>query len=367
MLVSFWLRVNWGCFVSASAERRTWLGGYIREGKKGPTYILERWIAGKHWHLSTKCRTERAALKELERFEASPLDYKPGRQRRSVGLEMTPELVDEYVRWVKAKGRHPQYVGEQDRYNGQLMTKLGGRDFRRLKLSDIVEAIDSFGASARPNRIAAIKAFASWLRREKGLLTRAEDPTLDLKNIRNTPERFRRRKAMTLSTVQKVIPLLGEEVGDVAIVLAATGLHLSELQRLHEGKGGLYEPAAWQKPKGVIVNVQVAHKGGKFHVVALTDPAAVAALHRVLARKRFPPRSTIHLKTKQASEKVGEKYSIGWNRHSVATWLALGDVPEEDIAKQLGHASTKMARSVYIDLGQSAHPVPIPRLKLAKG
>jgi integrase len=153
----------------------------------------------------------------------------------------------------------------------------------------------------------------------------------------------------------------------VAIVLASTGLHISELERLYEGNGGLYEPAEWQKAKGVLVNIMVLHKGGSNHVVALTDPDAVAAVNRVLARKRFPARSTMALESVKASKKIGAKFSIGWLRHSTATWLALANVSVEDIAKQLGHTSTKMAKAVYIDLGTTAHPVPIPRLRLVSG
>jgi hypothetical protein len=45
----------------------------------------------------------------------------------------------------------------------------------------------------------------------------------------------------------------------------------------------------------------------------------------------------------------------------------MGRVSEQEIANQLGHSSTRMAHSTYIDLGMTARPVPIPRLKLVKG
>src|SRR5262245_36309832 len=54
------------------SERQRWLGGYVRHGKSGPVFWLERWLDGVHFHVSTRRRTERAALRELERFEKDP-------------------------------------------------------------------------------------------------------------------------------------------------------------------------------------------------------------------------------------------------------------------------------------------------------
>ena len=51
----------------------------------------------------------------------------------------------------------------------------------------------------------ALKGFTAWLRREKGLLKRGEDPTLDLQVPHAEPEKLRRRKAVPFAHVQKLL------------------------------------------------------------------------------------------------------------------------------------------------------------------
>ena len=348
-------------------KKEKWLGGPIRWGKRGPSYVIERWIDGKHWHVSTKCRTERAAIKELEKFEADPKGYRHARGDKSKGLVVDDELVAEYLAWMKAERLSAGHIAEHERYLGQFMVALSGRDLRRIGFVALRELVHALGTTARWNRVKAVKAFASWLRRHKGLLPRAEDPTLDLLNPIQSPEKNRRSKAMSVKTVEAAIALMTPEVADIAIVLAATGLHLSELFRFHAGEGGLFEPADWQKEDGVLANMMVQHKGGQRHVVAITDQPTLDAIKRIQARPKLPARGTIGDSDRRVTKELGMKFSMGWLRHSVATWLAMGRVSEQEIANQLGHTSTKMAHSTYIDLGMTARPVAIPKLKLVKG
>lgn len=364
----------------AKKERPTkWLGGPIRWGKRGPSYVIERWINGTHWHVSTKCRTERAALKELEKFEADPPGYRKARTAKTTGVEVTPEMIDSFVLDMERRGLEAGYVAQTEKRLEAIMLALAGRDLSRMSFVDLRDVLDGMSDEKKPTaRMAlrkAIKALCKWLRRSEGKLTRQNDPSLDLVIEQAPPEKHRRRKAMDLDIVERAIAALTKEapdVADVAIVLAATGLHISELRRAHEGVGGLYEPLEWQRAQGVLLNVAVLHKnrdGGvrKMHAVAITDPIAADAAKRVMARELFPSRQRIRLQTARASAEIGAKYSMGWTRHSVATWLALRRVPEADIAKQLGHSSTRQVRATYIDLGVGAHPVPIPRLKLVSG
>lgn len=357
-----------------AAKKEKWLGGYVRRGVKGATFVIERWIDGTHWHVSTKCRTQRAALKELERFEADPAGYRLARSRKTVATAVTPELIDEYLEHMKARELDPPYIDSHEYYLGQVMVALEGRELGRITYAELVDVMkaaeDPQFKSAAAARRRALKAFASWLRREKGLLTRLNDPTLDLRVAHvATPEKNRRKKAMTLETVERIVATLSEDVRDVAIVLAATGAHITELRRLHAGHGQLSQPAEWQE--GVLLNVVVRHKNrkkdGGNHVVALTDPTAVEALQRILKRPAFPSRGHYHHEVRKARAAVGVAFNLGWLRHSVSTWLALKRTPEQQIANQLGHVDTKMVRSTYIDLGLAAHPVPIPRLRLVSG
>lgn len=356
-----------------------WLGGPIRWGKRGPSYVIERWINGKHWHVSTKCRTERAALKELEKFEADPQGYRQARTAKSTGVELTPEMLNKFVLHLKARKLDRGYIAQTEVYLQAIMLALEERDISRMTFIELRDVVDGIGdpakVAARMARRKAVKALCKWLRRSEGLLTRANDPSLDLAIEYAPPEKHRRRKAMTTETVEKAIAEMAKhapDVADVAIVLAATGLHISEVRRLHEGVGGLFEPLDWQRPAGVLLNIAVLHKNKegnerRRHAVAITDPSAADAARRMMSRAQFPSRQRIRTFSKKASEAIGQKFSMGWSRHSVATWLAMQRVSDSDIAAQLGHSSTKQARSTYIDLGVGAHPVPIPRLKLVTG
>jgi hypothetical protein len=358
-------------------EKRTkWLGGEIRWGKRGPSYVIDRWVNGRHWHLSTKCRTEKAALKELELFEMAPTEYRRARSIKSTGLEITPELIAEYLAWMTGLERNERYIGEHERFLGEIMVALEGRDLSRVGFAALRDIIFGLGAACRWNRVKAIKAFATWLRQHKAVLLRKDDPTLDLKLPAPTPEKHRRRKAMDAHLVEKAIPLIEDKaIADIAIALRETGCHISEMLRFAEGgdrNGGLFERADWQPPE-VLGNLLVRHKTdmrarrSATHVVAIADQRAWDALKRIKARGEAPTRSAIQFSDLKVTAKLGVKFSMGWNRHSVATWLAMDGRAEGDIANLLGQKSTKMAKQVYIDLGMSAKPVPIPKLKLVKG
>ena len=362
---------------SPKKEKRTkWLGGPIVWGKRGPSYVIERWVKGRHWHVSTKCRTEKAALAALELFELAPTEYRKARAEKTTGLEVTPELIAEYLEWMTEQERNERYIGEHERFLGEIMLALEGRDLSRMGFAALRDLIWALGTACRWNRVKAIKAFASWLRRHKGVLQRKDDPTLDIILPAQTPEKSRRRKAMDASLVDRAIPLITEPaIADFAIVLRETGCHISELMRFADGgerNGGLFERVDWQ-PKEVLGNLLVRHKTdmrarrSATHVVAITEQRAWDALKRIKARGVAPTRSAIQYSDLQVTAKLGTKFSMGWNRHSVATWLAMDNRPSADIASLLGQKTTKMANQVYIDLGLAAHPVPIPKLKLVKG
>lgn len=353
----------------AGTKKEKWLGGPIRWGVKGPTFVIERWVNGRHFHVSTKCRTERAALKELEKFEQSPLDYRRTRNQQNTGLVLTPALIAEYLEWMNSEELSAPYIREHKRHLGEVMVALEGRDFRRIGFVALREIIDSFGKVAKWNRTKTVKAFASWLRRHKGALPRAEDPTLDLLNPVQAPEKSRRRKAMDWELVDRAIPLMkNPEIRDIAVVLRSTGAHISEIMRFAEGVGGLHGAADWQTD--VLGNLllrtktDMRKKQEASHVIAIVDADVMAALQRIRARGKAPSRGAILVSDEQVSEQMGERFAMGSNRHSVATWLAKDNRSAIDIKDLLGHTTTKMAERVYIDLGISARPIPVPKPKL---
>lgn len=349
------------------SKRRRWLGGYVRATKAGPVFVIERTVAGTPFHVSTRCRTERAALKELERFEASPHGYRPGgvpRKAPSGPVALTAELIVEYVDWLEnVKRTTRDHALDCERYLGQWADVFDRRDLRTLTLHEDIKPALAAWPTARKTRVVALKGFTAWLRREKGLLERRDDPTLDLQVPQSKPEKLRRRKAIPFSVVQATLPKLPDDVRDLVLVLAATGLHVSELRRFAQGEGGLHEPLPAQRAQGVKATLSVRHKTGRLHVVALTTDEALEAAKRIAKAGKVASHSTQWWALREA----GASWNVGSLRHSVATWLHEAGWSLQAIAEQLGHRDPRTTSDFYRDMGLTAKPLPLPHLQLVKG
>jgi hypothetical protein len=136
-------------------------------------------VAGKRYEVSTRCSRLRAALAQLERFEADPEGYDPATPGGEP-VRLTGELVKAFLDWsLNTKGNSRPWVLQQRAYLAWWAENLKGRDLRALNLgSHVIPALDE--APERRHRIEVLKAFCSWLRKERHLLSRAEDATLDL-------------------------------------------------------------------------------------------------------------------------------------------------------------------------------------------
>lgn len=349
-------------------SRRRWLGGYVRQAKTGPVFVIERMVNGRAFHVSTRCRTERAALKELERFEADPVRYRAGgpaaRTKSGHAVVLTAELIREYVDWQEhVKRTTRDHALDCERYLGQWADLFGHRDLRTISLhEDIKPALDAW-KTARKTRVVALKGFTAWLRREKGLLERRDDPTLDLQVPAPRPEKLTRKKAIPYSDVEAVLPKLPDDVRQLVVLLAATGLHISEVRRFAEGEGGLHEPTPQQRAEGVRATLSVRHKSGRLHVVALTTQEALEAAQDIARARRIPSHSAQWFALRAA----GAKWNVGSLRHSVATWLHEAGWSLEAIAEQLGHRDPRTTADFYRDMGFTARPLPIPHLRAVKG
>jgi integrase len=376
-----------GGFREGSAERKKWLGGYVREGKRGKVFVIERWLHGVHFHVSTRCRTERAALAELAVFEADPAGYRPqSASRVAKGCVLTPELVAEYERYqLEVKRTTKTHAADCQRYLEAWMHCFAGRDLRRLDLhADIKAQLDAwqeqarnadpkakrrgaYGPSAnRKGRIVALKGFTKWLRQEKGLLKRNEDPTLDLQVPQSRPEKLTRKKVVEFSRVEKVLAALREDCRDTLMVLAGTGLHISEVRRFAL-EGELFAPGPEQAGTSVKANLAVKHKTGRLHVVALQNDDVLDAAKRIRASRWVPSHSVLWHAMRAACDAAGvERFNAGVMRHSVATWLHQAGVPLQAISDQLGHRDPRTTNDFYREMGQQARALPMPHLKLVK-
>lgn len=351
----------------AKRTRRAWLGGYVREGKKGGVYVIERWIGGQHFHLSTRCKTERAALAHLAAFEADPHHYDPRKLGETEGpLAMTATLILEHENWQRtAKKNTEAHIHDSGKYLEAWLVALHGRDLRTVRASELKEMMARW-KTAKRHRVIAIKGFYRWLRQEKGLLKHAEDPSLDMQIPAFRPAKLHRKRAVEFERVQKALSKLSGEALDAMRVLVSTGMHVTELERF-AADGELFPPTPEQVTKGVLSNLAVKHKGGQLHIVAITDPETLMAAQAIKGRGRAISRSWLADSLNAACDAAGvERFGPGVMRHSVATWLAMDGVPLPAISDMLGHRSTVTTAKFYRDMGHTAIALPTRRLRLVK-
>lgn len=349
-------------------KRKPWLGGYIREGKRGDVYVIERWIDGQHFHLSTRCKHERSALEHLAAFEANPRAYDPRRMGEHDGpLYMTAELIDEHEEWQRTvKKNTAAHVHDCGKYLEQWLRVITDKDLRTMRASDLKETLARW-PGARRHRAIAIKGFFRWLRQERGMLKHSEDPSLDLQIPAAKPAKLSRKKVVDWEVVTKALNKLTGEPLDAMRVLVATGMHVTEAERFAT-EGELFAPTPDQRASGVLAFLAVKHKGGQLHIVALKDPEALEAAQRIKAAGRMCSKSWLADALNAACDAAKvPRFTPGVMRHSVATWLAMDGVALPAISDFLGHRSPVTTAKFYRDLGHTAALLPTRTLRLVKG
>lgn len=340
---------------------KKWSGGYVREDETGRTaYVIEKWHGGARYHLSTRCSSERAANRELERFELDPAGYRPADDdERGAVLAMTPELILEYRAHQLGKEVTAEWSDEVARCLAQWADVLGRKDLRKLDLHrDIKPALDSW-KTRRPHRIKALKGFFRWLRAEKGLMRPGNDATIDLRVPQARPEKWKRRKVVAPEDVSAVLLKLPPQTRDVLHLLTATAWHLSEVRRF-AGAGEITQPL---QGEGVLAILFTRHKNGELAKMAVRFPEHLEAAKRIRASKRFPTRVTIarHMKTACAAAGV-PWFGMGQMRHSVLTWGVQAGATIQAASEFANHKSSTTTRRYYVDLAVPGTQVPLLRL-----
>lgn len=343
--------------------RERWAGGYVRAEANGrKTFILQREIGGRRFHRSTGAHNERAALKQLERFEANPGAWNPfGDAIRDI-LRLTPELVVEFRDYqlspppLGAGNTSRKHVAQYCAYLGDFMEAFRGKDLRTLSLSDDVKPALR-GKKCLGYRIAAIKAFFTWLRTEKHLVKTAEDCTLDLRSIQASPEKHRRKKALDELAVRKVFDLVTPDVRDVISVLMATGWHTTELERFvrHQSNAEIIETP--ERTDKIIAILRTRQKSKEMTNTALTHGAHLEAAKRLFARGRMPKKHNDTVKA--ACDAAGiPRFTLGVMRHTVATWAKKSGASLAEIAAAFDHKDKRTTRIFYVDLNEPTAPIP---------
>lgn len=317
--------------------------------------MLERWVRGEHFHISTRCTSLRAAMKHLERFEASPQQYLREERRAAEGLVLTAELVEQWREFAARGELGAKYVANVVRVLGDWAEAFNGADLRHLTRADVERGLRE--KKQRAGRIIALKTFFTWLRTVEGLVTTAEDVTLDVSVPQGRPEKHVRRKAVERSVVAAVFPHLEFREAAVLQLLCATAWHVEEVRRFAEI--GEVAPGAGD----VLAVLQVRHKSGERTRTPLKHPLHVFAAECVRAGGRLPEVRWLNNHIWKACDELKlPRFRLGHMRHTVLTWAKDAGASMEDLAEFAGHKSPVTTRRFYVD--QAVPTVAVPTVVL---
>lgn len=330
-----------------------WEGGRIWIDAKGrKVYFIRKKIGGKPYQRTTRRSTEHAAKIELARFDADPESYEPGGPSTDA-LRLTADLVRPFLSWSAApeseggKGNSRAWMLQQKAYLAWWAAVLKGRDLRRLSLPDhVLPALD--GQPGRKHRVEVLKAFFSWLRRERHLIERAQDVTLDLVVPARRPEQWRTPKAIPRAAFLRVLAALpaGDHRDGLAL-LDETGWHVSELVRFV--RAGSLEPVPAGRMDGAVAILLRRHKNGEPARTAVGQGGADAA--RRLREKGTFSVSRFYEGIKAACDKVGgDPWTPGRMRHTLATRAVEAGATPQAVSAYLGHKSEATTRRFYATL-----------------
>jgi integrase len=332
----------------------TWEGGYVSVGARGQkTYVIERRVNGEKFHVSTRCHALRAALSHLDRFEKNARAYRPQGGEGDGALHITADMLLEFADWHRtARDNTAKYVSATARYLEHWLADLGGADWRQLSAHrDLKPALDARGPGERAPRIAALKIFFKWLRREKGYVIAAQDPTLDLTVPQSSPAKLRARQVVDESRVGEVLRALAGRERDFLLAKAVTGAHATEIRRLVRGDNArldVLERAVEYAPT-VIAVARFRHKSKR----VVSHPIETRQLLEALLRlqKDCPPDRAVNDAIRTVCARLGlPPFTLGKMRHSFGTWHAERGEAKQAIADGLHHLSADTTESFYIDV-----------------
>lgn len=309
-------------------KEAAWTAGPVwvdAEGRK--TYYIRQRRGAKRYHVTTKARTVRGAMRELERFEKDPEAYRPAGSEEA--LLLTPALIARYRSWCESKPHDPRWLRAKELHLDWWQFELDGKDLARVTLTQILEALE--GSRDRAKRIVTIKHLYAYLR-QTDQLDAGDDPTLDALPVpqAKSSQDERGSKVIDDAAYEAVLPLLPAPVADACRIMRATGIHLSEVARM--------------RVEGEVLTV--AHKGGHDHRMAV-DAEVAAAARRLLGAK-LPSRNVFYRHVKAACEKANvEPWTPGRFRHSFATRAVAGGANPQAVALYLGHRSAATTLKWY--------------------
>lgn len=334
-----------------------WEGGYIRHGKRGPTYMIDRRVSGVRFHISTKCHLRSAALKHLERFEADPDRYSPADGR--VGLAMTAKLVLEYRDYqLDVKRVTGPWANDVGRMLADWIDDLAGKDLRKLNLATHIKSALARRVSTPHHRVTALKGFFRWLRQEKGLLKHHEDVSLDVPMPKIHAAKLTRKKVVSAERVRACIRAMPLPYQDALLVLVGTGWHVSELRRF-AFNGELVRSTQ----KGVLAVAVTTQKTKRLTRTGIRLAETLAAAERIRKAGHVVCDKVLNTHVARACKAAEvDTFTVGVLRHSVATWAIEAGAHMKTVSEFLDHQSEATTRNFYVDSAQAKTAIPIMRM-----
>lgn len=353
-----------------------WPGGRIYLTADGTKlFEIRRMVDGRRYEVSTGCTTLRGAIKQLERFEADPDNYRPAGDPSTAPIYLdadpvdenmrpdpkgVPRLVREFLRYSRdEKGNSKEWIGKQKANLSKWMPKLHGVDLRRATLRDhLLPAMENV-----PDRrlwVVTIKALFRYLRKHRHLITSAQDPTVDLTLPQAQPEQFRRSKVVPREHVDLVIEHLAAPWRDALALQAGTGWHTTEIVRF--AANGTVEPLPRHAVQEGVAGVVVCplRKSGEPQLTRVSATALAAAIrlrkHGAISREWYDRAvRTACAAVKRPDGEVGiPVFTPGQMRHTVATWSVNQGADPAKVAAFLGHKSPRTTRRFYATLAVAA-------------
>jgi integrase len=347
-------------------ESKRWDGGYWHlDSRKRRVYVIHKQVNGKRYKVSTRARSEPAAVTQLRRFEADPEAYDPRGHVRPDAILLDVELADAFLAWsVKPKdqggrGNTPQWVHEQKLYLDWWAIKLKGVNLRRLSYEDhVAPAMES--AKSKRQRGATLLALYRYLRKEKGL-SLTEDPIHGRLTFGEPePEQLKRSKVIPTEHIDLVIEHLTSPWRDGLFVQAGTAWHVTEVERF--ALGGTIEPLPKNAQQEGVAGVLVCprHKSGDPHRTRVSA-AVIEAAKRLLAHGSFASGhkgrgGTAYNRAIRAACAAVKRpdggigipvFTAGMLRHSVATHAVNTSGSVQAVAEFLGHRTKKTTERFY--------------------
>lgn len=342
---------------------RSWAGGRVRDVNGREVFVIEKRIGGRRFVITLDSTSEDAALAELALFMRSPLTYRTKKddvRMAPVGACIDKATLQAFAEYCEQKGLsegHRKHVLKP--YLTAWGTALRDRDLRTVTLRELNEHLDGW-KTARQHRIVALKSLTGWMR-ERDLLRRSDDPTLDLKVPQSVAEKSVRRKGYTMFQVEQVYANVTSQVlRDMMCLRSKTGMHGSEIDRLARGEAELRRV---DDPSGIAGTITFRHlKAGKIHVVSVdaqTYSAAQRLRERGSALSRRVAIQQLDRCAKRLSAEEGRDVPalrLEELRHSFATWGRgqgrlvrpnEGGVPLEEVAAVMGHFTPRTTSVFY--------------------